>query len=312
GPGGAVVDRRPAGPGSGPGGRAGRPGRVAGETRLGREGHGHTTARARGSAGPGGLHPAGLPGGVRPDAGAAARMNQNIRMSEKMRDNGTIMTSQPQVLPGHAPDAGSRPKLSFAVPRRGKPPQHLADLDLQARQDVLAEMGHPGYRAKQLSTHYFSHLTREAEQMTDIPAAARTEMADLVLPDLLREHRRLTADDGATVKTLWSLFDDVKVESVLMGYQDRATLCVSSEAGCGMACPFCATGQGGLTRNLSTAEIIEQVRRAAAFCRDGELAGAPRLTNVVFMGMGEPLANYKAVISAVKRMVSPAPDGFGM
>ena len=230
-----------------------------------------------------------------------------------MSENDATMTSQPQVRPGHAPDAGSRPQLSFAVPRRGKPPQHLADLTLAERTDVLAELGEPGYRAKQLSTHYFARLTRDPEQMTDIPAGSREQMADLLLPDLLREHRRLTADDGATVKTLWSLFDDVKVESVLMAYPGRATLCVSSQAGCGMACPFCATGQLGLTRNLSTAEVIEQVRRAAVMCADGELAGGPRrLTNVVFMGMGEPLANLKTVLGAVRRMVAPPPEGLGM
>ncbi|UFU05194.1 23S rRNA (adenine(2503)-C(2))-methyltransferase RlmN [Ruania halotolerans] len=223
------------------------------------------------------------------------------------------MTSQPQILPGHDAAAGERPQLSFAVPRRGKPPRHLADLTLAERGEVLREIGQPAYRAKQLSTHYFARLTRDPDRMTDIPADLRAEMADLLLPDLLTEHRRLAADGGATVKTLWSLFDGVKVESVLMGYSERATLCVSSQAGCGMACPFCATGQQGLTRNLSTGEIIEQVRRAAVSCQEGELGDGPRrLTNVVFMGMGEPLANYKTVIGAVKRMVAPSPEGLGI
>ena len=125
--------------------------------------------------------------------------------------------------------------------------------------------------------------------------------------------RTLEADKGATVKTLWSLHDGVKVESVLMKYPERATLCVTSQAGCGMACPFCATGQMGLTRNLSAAEIIEQVRLAARASRDGVLGGDPvRLSNVVFMGMGEPLANYKAVMAAVRALVAPAPLGFGL
>ncbi|WP_154793563.1 23S rRNA (adenine(2503)-C(2))-methyltransferase RlmN [Occultella kanbiaonis] len=221
--------------------------------------------------------------------------------------------AQPQVLPGHAPDAGDRPRLSFAVPRRGKPPRHLADLTSAERAAVVAELGQPAYRAKQISTHYFGHLTRDPGAMTDLPAGMREDLVPQLLPELLTEVRRLEADGGDTVKTLWSLFDGVKVESVLMGYSDRATLCVSSQAGCGMACPFCATGQQGLTRNLSTAEIIEQVRRAAISCRDGELPGGPRrLTNIVFMGMGEPLANYRTVINAVRRMVDPTPDGLGM
>ncbi len=98
-----------------------------------------------------------------------------------------------------------------------------------------------------------------------------------------------------------------------MRYPGRATLCVSSQAGCGMACPFCATGQQGLTRNLSAGEIVEQVRLAAAGLESGAVAGGPgRLTNLVFMGMGEPLANYKAVMTAVRRFVDPAPQGFGV
>jgi 23S rRNA (adenine2503-C2)-methyltransferase len=103
--------------------------------------------------------------------------------------------------------------------------------------------------------------------------------------------------------------DGTTIESVLMRYPNRSTLCISSQAGCGMACPFCATGQGGLTRNLSAAEILEQVRAAAAAMRD-EHHG--RLSNVVFMGMGEPLANYNRVLAAVKRIIAPAPHGFGI
>jgi 23S rRNA (adenine2503-C2)-methyltransferase len=97
-----------------------------------------------------------------------------------------------------------------------------------------------------------------------------------------------------------------------MGYPDRATVCISSQAGCGMACPFCATGQGGLRRNLSTAEIVEQVRQAAAGARDGVLGEPTRLSNVVFMGMGEPLANYRRVVDAVRRITDPAPNGLGI
>src|SRR5699024_6732922 len=180
-----------------------------------------------------------------------------------------------QVLPAHEKVDLPRPTLSFSVPRRGKPPRHLADLTLDERVEALSGLGFPGYRARQLSTHYFEHLSRDAATMTDLPAAMREAAIDELVPNLLTEVRRLEADGGATVKTLWSLFDGVKVESVLMGYTDRATLCVSSQAGCGMACPFCATGQMGLTRNLSAAEIVDQVRQAARMCRDGELARGP-------------------------------------
>jgi 23S rRNA (adenine2503-C2)-methyltransferase len=95
--------------------------------------------------------------------------------------------------------------------------------------------------------------------------------------------------------------------------RDRVTICVSSQAGCGMNCPFCATGQAGLTRNLSTGEIVEQVIAGARAMARGEIpGGAGRISNVVFMGMGEPLANYNAVLGAVRRLTDPAPDGLGI
>ena len=120
-----------------------------------------------------------------------------------------------------------------------------------------------------------------------------------LLPELMTPLRTLEADKGTTRKTLWKLFDGALVESVLMRYPDRVTMCVSSQAGCGMACPFCATGQGGLQRNMSAAEIVEQVVAGARSLARGEVPGGPgRVSNVVFMGMGEPMANYKAVIGA--------------
>ena len=116
-----------------------------------------------------------------------------------------------------------------------------------------------------------------------------------------------------TRKTLWRAFDGVLVESVLMRYPDRVTLCVSSQAGCGMNCPFCATGQAGLTRNLSTAEIVDQVVSSARDLARGTVAGGPgRISNIVFMGMGEPLAHYKRVLAAIRRITDPVPDGLGI
>jgi 23S rRNA (adenine2503-C2)-methyltransferase len=203
--------------------------------------------------------------------------------------------------------------LTMAAPRRGKPPRHFADLTAAERGTALAELGEKPFRGKQLATHYYAHLTADPAEMTDLPQAGREELVAQLFPTLLSPIRSLTADKGTTVKTLWRLFDGVKVESVLMRYPGRATLCVSSQVGCGMACPFCATGQLGLTRNLSTAEIVEQVRLAALALHRGEIEGGPgRLSNIVFMGMGEPMANYKTVIESVRRFVAPAPEGFGM
>ena len=206
--------------------------------------------------------------------------------------------------------------LDFSTTRRGprgKPPRHFVDLTPDQRLEAVAGLGEPAYRTRQLATHYFTHLTADPAQMTDLPRASRDVLVADLFPPLLTAARTLQADGGTTVKTLWHLFDGAKVESVLMRYTHRSTLCVSSQAGCGLACAFCATGQLGLTRNLSTGEIVEQVRSAARSLADGELPGGPtRLSNVVFMGMGEPLANYKAVLETVRRLVAPTPDGFGM
>jgi 23S rRNA (adenine2503-C2)-methyltransferase len=204
--------------------------------------------------------------------------------------------------------------LVFDPPKgRKKPPTHLADLTEGERTAALEAAGLPGFRAKQLSNHYFARLVDDPEQMTDLPAAQRADLVRQLLPDLMTPLRTLEADKGTTRKTLWKLFDGALVESVLMRYPDRATMCVSSQAGCGMACPFCATGQGGLQRNMSTAEIVEQVGAGARSLARGEVPGGPgRVSNVVFMGMGEPLANYRAVMGAVRRLTEPAPGGLGM
>lgn len=211
---------------------------------------------------------------------------------------------------------GTPVRLDLSSPSRGprgKPPKHFVDLTPEQRIDAVTELGEKPFRAKQLATHYFTHLTNDPALMTDLPKATRDKLVEGLFPQLLTAHRTQTADKGTTVKTLWHLFDGAKVESVLMRYANRTTLCVSSQAGCGLACSFCATGQLGLTRNLSTAEIVEQVRAAARSLADGEVPGGPtRLSNVVFMGMGEPLANYKSVMETVRRLVAPTPDGLGM
>ncbi|MGB9375891.1 MAG: 23S rRNA (adenine(2503)-C(2))-methyltransferase RlmN [Mycobacteriales bacterium] len=204
-------------------------------------------------------------------------------------------------------------RLVFTPAPRSRPPQHLADLDAEARRDAVVGLGQPAYRATQLSAHYFDRLADEPATMTDVPAAVRNQLATALLPELLSVVRHVECDGGTTRKTLWKAFDSTLIESVLMRYPDRATICVSSQAGCGMACPFCATGQAGLTRNLSTGEIVEQVVAAARALSRGEMAGGPgRVSNVVFMGMGEPLANYARVIAAVRRLTDPSPQGLGM
>jgi 23S rRNA (adenine2503-C2)-methyltransferase len=202
-------------------------------------------------------------------------------------------------------------QLVFEAPRRGLPPRHLADLDEAERVDAVAALGLPPFRAKQLAHQYYGRLLADPQQMSDLPAAVRGQVAEALFPNLLAATREIACDAGQTRKTLWRAVDGTTFESVLMRYPQRNTLCISSQAGCGMACPFCATGQGGLTRNLSTAEIVEQVRAAAVAVRDD---WGDRLSNVVFMGMGEPLANYARVLAAVRRITgsSEKSSGFGI
>ncbi|GAA1693480.1 23S rRNA (adenine(2503)-C(2))-methyltransferase RlmN [Microcella alkalica] len=247
-----------------------------------------------------------------------------------IRNNGTagdprpVADARPQVRPTtegwqQKLDEEGRPLLQFASPKRGNPPVHWADLDVDGRIAAVRERGLPAFRAKQLSTHYFTHYTADPAAMTDLPAAGRAELVAELLPPLLTEVRRLTTDNGDTIKFLWKLHDGALVESVLMRYPGRVTLCVSSQAGCGMNCPFCATGQAGLTRNMSAAEIVDQVVAANRVLAEGGLGGRKkgdetpdRVGNIVFMGMGEPLANYARLMSAVRTMVAPQPDGLGM
>ncbi|MEA4944362.1 MAG: 23S rRNA (adenine(2503)-C(2))-methyltransferase RlmN [Propionicimonas sp.] len=212
----------------------------------------------------------------------------------------------------------------MAAPRRGKPPRHWIDLTDAERTDAVADLGMARFRRGQLDRHLFDHLSTESAEWTDISRGDREVLAENFVPPLLTRVRDQQADAGTTVKTLWRLFDGSLVESVLMRYgvpglrasgrgRERATVCISSQAGCGMACPFCATGQGGLQRNLSTAEILLQVVDAARRLRDGEIpGGSGRVNNIVFMGMGEPMANYAAVLAATRAITSPSPRGLGI
>jgi 23S rRNA (adenine2503-C2)-methyltransferase len=203
-------------------------------------------------------------------------------------------------------------QLVFSEPRPGRPPQHLADLDADGRASAVEALGLPAFRAKQLAHQYYGRLIADPRQMTDLPAGVRDVIAETMFPKLLSAVSEVTCDAGQTRKILWRALDGITVESVLMRYPQRNTVCISSQAGCGMACPFCATGQGGLSRNLSTAEILEQVRAGAAALRDDFGPAPQRLSNVVFMGMGEPLANYARVVAAVRRIVAAPPQGFGI
>ncbi len=166
------------------------------------------------------------------------------------------------------------------------------DLTRPQLEDLLA--GEPAYRSRQVWEGLHARVQRPAE-MTELPASLRSSL-ESALPRALTEASRRTADGGDTTKWLWSLADGARVETVLMAYPDRMTVCVSTQAGCAMDCQFCATGQAGFQRHLTEGEIVEQVAEAVRAARPR------RLSNVVFMGMGEPLANYDRVWAAVERL----------
>jgi len=166
-----------------------------------------------------------------------------------------------------------------------------------SKDDLAGWLGDgPRYRAQQVWEALYQHFAEPAE-MTTLPKALRSRI-EAELPPALTPVTEQVSDRGDTIKFLWELDGGARIETVLMLYPDRVTVCVSTQAGCAMACGFCATGQAGFTRQLSVGEIVEQVVRAA---RRGRDLGR-RVGNIVFMGMGEPLANEPAVHGAVQRL----------
>jgi 23S rRNA (adenine2503-C2)-methyltransferase len=169
----------------------------------------------------------------------------------------------------------------------------------QPTRDEIASIleGEPRYRLDQLWSGLYTQFQHPAD-ITTLPAALRTRISN-ELPESLIEVTRSTSKDGDTVKFLWNLLEgNHPIETVLMYYEDRATVCVSTQAGCAMACGFCATGQAGFNRHLTTGEIVEQVVRAA---REAA-THSRRVDNIVFMGMGEPLANEASMWAAIERI----------
>ena len=213
--------------------------------------------------------------------------------------------------PSAAGDAASRPPL--------------LDLSLAELTELLAGWGEPAYRAKQIARWALHDGATDFDVMTNLPRALRERLAadfSLAPPPVIA---RTEADDGATCKLLFDLGEGAAVEAVRMAYDPemvgrpgsgRTTVCVSTQVGCAMGCVFCATGLQGFTRNLGAAEILAQVLHVRRELRgQGELSehgkrGAQRVSNVVFMGMGEPLANYGPMMRAIRWLV--APEGLGL
>lgn len=185
-------------------------------------------------------------------------------------------------------------------------PSLIYDLDLIDLQSTLKRWGQPAYRAKQLWQGLYQQFWSRPEDFSTFPKELRQQIAAEFSTSHLQEIERLHSKDGQTTKVLFKLPDGQPIETVLMRYEDRNTLCISTQAGCAMGCVFCATGQMGFRRNLSSGEIVEQV---IYFARQLKTEGE-RVTNVVLMGMGEPFHNYEATLAAIDRLGDP--DGFNM
>jgi len=178
---------------------------------------------------------------------------------------------------------------------------YFFDLELDQLKDYFRSIGEPAYRADQLWSAIYMHFAADPDQVSSLPKALRSRLIQDIDFSHLKAIERLVSTDGETIKTLFDLPGGARIETVLMHYDVRETLCISSQAGCAMGCVFCATGQLGFHRNLSTGEIVEQV---VIYAR--ELATLDRtVTNVVVMGMGEPFHNYDAVMAAIKRLNDP-------
>jgi 23S rRNA (adenine2503-C2)-methyltransferase len=179
----------------------------------------------------------------------------------------------------------------------------LSQLDLNA---ILSDWGVPSYRTHQIWEGLYQHLWRSTAEFTPLPAGLRTRLSTAFSFTPLTPIKTLQSKDGETVKTLFRLADGKAIEAVLMRYSSRNTLCISSQAGCAMGCVFCATGQMGFQRHLTSGEIVSQV---IYYARQLQEKGE-KVTNVVVMGMGEPFHNYDATLQAIDRLNDPL--GFGL
>jgi 23S rRNA (adenine2503-C2)-methyltransferase len=212
---------------------------------------------------------------------------------------------------GTASAAGGPTAGAGVADSRARP--GLSGLEPGSLADWLAARSEPGYRARQIGDAVWRGHARTVDEMRTLPATLRAALDDAFRVDTIAETTIQSADGGLTEKALHRLADGQLIESVLMHYpprqgrRERHTLCISSQVGCAVGCPFCATGELGFGRDLEVAEIVDQVRWAARHLA----AGGKRLTNVVFMGMGEPLLNLDRVLAAVEALADPRRFGLG-
>jgi 23S rRNA (adenine2503-C2)-methyltransferase len=192
----------------------------------------------------------------------------------------------------------------------------LLDFSLEELTAYLAELGEPAFRARQIWSWIYERYAGDFEHMGNLPKPLRQRLSAEATVNPLTPVFTVVSQAGDTQKVLFQLHDGHTIEAVLMLYDRRRTLCISSQAGCAMGCTFCATAQGGLARNLTVGEIVAQVLYFARYLADPEAEPAmdverpTSVTNIVLMGMGEPLHNYKNVWAALRRLTDP--DAFGL
>jgi 23S rRNA (adenine2503-C2)-methyltransferase len=184
---------------------------------------------------------------------------------------------------------------------------NIFDLDYQELESTLTDWGEPAYRTQQIWEGLFRNLWTDTDQFSSLPLSIREKLQDEYLLSSLRTSKSLKSEDGETTKFLYELNDGSAIETVLMSYEKRNTVCISSQVGCAMGCDFCATGNMGFSRNLSPGEIIEQVIRCEELLRLSD----KKLTNIVLMGMGEPFHNYSAVMKAIGILMDNRGFSFG-
>ncbi len=200
-----------------------------------------------------------------------------------------------------APSTSPRAPHSHALSPRAGRPRGAYDLSLHQLETQVLELGFPAYRARQLWGWAYRQFVADYSEMANLPGALRDAIADQAPLSLLETVRAVASDDGETIKTLYRTGDDQVLEAVLMLYPNRATVCVSSQVGCAVGCAFCATGLMGLSRNLGAGEMVAQVVGAA---REARQRGR-ELTNIVMMGMGEPLQNYAEMMKFINIVHDP-------
>ncbi len=183
----------------------------------------------------------------------------------------------------------------------------IADLSYDEMESFVAALGEPSFRARQVYEWVYRRQASDFGQMTNLPTSLREALSDAAYVQPLVARETVTSANGLTTKVLLELVDGETIESVLMHYEGRHTVCLSTQVGCSIGCPFCATGQSGLVRNLSSGEIVCQVLHFALGLRSQALS----ITHVVFMGMGEPLANYEQTWKAIRVLNDARGVGLG-